>query len=154
MQTLEIERPSFPSTSNSESYTKSPRLYDTPQQYETGDIPSPYNMDEKKSQSPRRINPHRKFTKQWWGTAWDISVEVGRWPRVAYFIFGLILVVVWISVMIKFADEEVKQEKANLAGSSGKGHSDRFAGGVCKFTEYKLQTDNCVALLQGHPTKV
>src|SRR5271170_6622297 len=111
MQTLEAARPPLSSASYSaDAFLKeTPQTYGTPREYIASDMSSPYNVNEKgnedQSSRPRRRNPYRKFSRQWWGTAWDISVEVGKWPRIAYFSFGVILVVIWTAVMLTFAKE-------------------------------------------------
>lgn len=128
MQTLEINHPPTSSASYSADglVKETPRLYDTPMQYTGVDMPTPYGLDDTKKHHHHRRNPHRKYSRQWWGTAWDISVEVGKWPRIAYFVFGLILVIVWIVVMTTFANDEVKHERANLQGNIK--HSSAIAG--------------------------
>jgi hypothetical protein len=50
----------------------------------------------------RRPNPYRKYTRKWFGHAWDTAVEAGRWPRVTYLGIGTILISVWIGVMYVF----------------------------------------------------
>jgi hypothetical protein len=136
MQTSEILRPPLPSTSYSaDGFLKeTPQIYEAPQELVTGDVRSPYSTNEKgiEDQSPRpsRFNPHRKYSKEWWVTAWDISVEVGRWPRVVYFSFGVILIAIWTVIMLTFAGEVVKSEKTNSAGSLPKQGSSRLPGEV------------------------
>ena len=57
------------------------------------------NLDLDEKDLPRRPNPHRKYSREWFDHAWDQAVEVGKWPRVTYAAVGLILVVVWIGIM-------------------------------------------------------
>jgi hypothetical protein len=136
MQTFEAARPQLSSTSfSTDNLLKGePQIYETPQNYLIGDVNSPYNTNEKGSENQssrsRRSNPHRKYSKKWWGTAWDMAVEAGKWPRVAYFSFGAILVIIWIAVMLMFANQEVKYERANQAGTSTKTGSMRLPGEV------------------------
>lgn len=137
MQTSEVARPPLSSASYSaDGFLKeTSQIYATPQEFLTSDVRSPYNTDEKGSedQSPRpsRVNPHRKFSRQWWGTAWDMAVEAGKWPRIGYFSFGAILIIIWIIIMLLFANEEVKYERANQAGNGGKTGSSKVSGQVC-----------------------
>jgi hypothetical protein len=66
------------------------------------DMPTPYNMhgDEKKRNSVAlQPNPHRRYSRKWFGHAYDAAVRVGKWPRLAYTAVGIILVGVWIGVM-------------------------------------------------------
>jgi hypothetical protein len=136
MQTSEIPRPPLSSASYSaDAFLKeTPQVYGTPQQFLASDMRSPYNSNEKGSedQSPRpsRFNPHRKYSKEWWATAWDTSVEVGRWPRIFYFSFGAILIIIWTIAMLIFANNVVKDEKANSAGTLPKHGSTRLPGEV------------------------
>ena len=70
----------------------------------SAEMPSPYNMygDEKKRRSKSGTsmpNPHRKFSKQWFNYAYETARQVGKWPRIAYVLVGIILVGVWIAVM-------------------------------------------------------
>ncbi|KIM32282.1 hypothetical protein M408DRAFT_326899 [Serendipita vermifera MAFF 305830] len=94
-------------------------------------FPTPYSQDHKgekqkrQSKSSARPNPHRKFSKEWWNHAYETTVEEAKWPRVSYVLLGLILICVWIGVMLNFANEEVKFERNNLEGSSGRGASRR-----------------------------
>jgi hypothetical protein len=134
MQTSEIPRPLLSSTSYSaDGFLKeTPKAYEEPQEFLVNDVRSPYNADEKgiEEQSPRpsRFNPHRKYSKDWWVKAWDISVEVGRWPRIIYFSFGAILIAIWVVVMLTFANNVVKDEKSNSAGTLPKHGSRRQQG--------------------------
>ena len=136
MQTSEIPRPLLSSTSYSaDGFLKeTPKPYEDPQEFLVNDVRSPYSTDEKgiEEQSPRpsRVNPHRKYSKEWWVKAWDISVEVGKWPRIFYFSFGGILIMIWIIVMLIFANNVVKDEKANSAGTLPKHGSTRLPGEV------------------------
>jgi hypothetical protein len=69
----------------------------------TADLPSPYNMDgdEKKWRKglPFPPNTHRRYSKQWFGHAYDAAVRVGKWPRIIYSVVGLVLVGAWVAVM-------------------------------------------------------
>jgi hypothetical protein len=67
----------------------------------TSDMPTPYNLNgnEKKRKFSGKPNPHRKYSKSWWGHAYDAAVEVGKWPRVTYVLFGCILIGAWVAVM-------------------------------------------------------
>ncbi|KIM32283.1 hypothetical protein M408DRAFT_326900 [Serendipita vermifera MAFF 305830] len=106
--------------------------------YAQNGLPTPYSQDysqdhkgekkKKQGKSAARPNPHRKFSKEWWNHAYETAVEVGRWPRVAYVLLGLVLICVWIGVMLNFANEEVKFERNNLEGSSSRGDSRRDIG--------------------------
>jgi hypothetical protein len=122
MQTFEFAEPPLSSASYStDGFLKgTPQIYGTYQEYLANEVRSPYNSNEKGNEEqlsqPRRFNPYRKFSRKWWGRAWDISVKAGKWPRIAYFSFGVILIIIWIVVMLTFANEEVKYERANEAG--------------------------------------
>ncbi|KIM32285.1 hypothetical protein M408DRAFT_20604 [Serendipita vermifera MAFF 305830] len=79
--------------------------------YSQNGLPTPYSQDysqdhkgekKKQSKSAARPNPHRKFSKEWFNHAYETAVEVGRWPRVAYVLLGLVLICVWIGVMQVF----------------------------------------------------
>jgi hypothetical protein len=137
MQTFEAARPQLSSTSfSTDDLLKGPpQIYGNPQNYLASAVDSPYNTNEKgiedQSSRFRRSNPHRKFSKKWWGTSWDMAVEDGKWPRIIYFSFGAILIIIWIVVMLIFANEEVKYERANQAGTSTKTGSMRLPGEVC-----------------------
>jgi hypothetical protein len=86
-----------------------PKQYTSETSYSEGktpaitDLPNPYNLhgDEKKRQKSAslRPNPHRKYSKRWFGHAYDAAVEIGKWPRIAYAAVGLILIIVWIAIM-------------------------------------------------------
>jgi hypothetical protein len=86
-----------------------PKQYNSEASYSEGktpaitDLPNPYNLhgDEKKRQKSAslRPNPHRKYSKRWFGHAYDAAVEIGKWPRIAYATVGLILIIVWIAIM-------------------------------------------------------
>ncbi|KIM32284.1 hypothetical protein M408DRAFT_216300 [Serendipita vermifera MAFF 305830] len=97
-------------------------------------LPAPYSQDhkgekkKKRTKSVPRPNPHRKFSKEWFNHAYETAVEVGKWPRVAYVLLGLVLIGVWIGVMLTFANEEVKFERNNLEGISARGASRRDVG--------------------------
>ncbi|PVG03781.1 hypothetical protein CPB86DRAFT_748230 [Serendipita vermifera] len=65
------------------------------------------------SENLRHPNPHRKYTKKWFGHAWDTAVEAGRWPRIIYLGFGLIVVGAWVGVMLWFAHQEVVFQRRN-----------------------------------------
>jgi hypothetical protein len=67
------------------------------------EIPNPYNLhsDEKKRRKTASIrpNPHRKYSKRWFGHAYDTAVQIGKWPRLAYAAVGLILIIIWVAIM-------------------------------------------------------
>jgi hypothetical protein len=132
MQTFEFAEPSLSSASYStDGFLKgTPQIYGTYQEYLANNVRSPYNEDEEQLSQPRRFNPFRKFSRKWWGRAWDISVKAGKWPRIAYFSFGVILIIIWIVVMLTFAHEEVKYERSNQAGALGKTGLTRLPGEV------------------------
>jgi len=113
---------------------ETPQIYGTPQQFLASDMRSPYNSNEKGSEDqspqPSRFNPHRKYSKEWLVATWNISVEVGRWPRIFYFLFGAILIAIWTIVMLTFARNVVKYEKANSAGTLPNHGSGRLPGEV------------------------
>ncbi|KAG8814323.1 hypothetical protein FRC17_001198 [Serendipita sp. 399] len=49
---------------------------------------------------------HRRFSKGWW-TSRDV------WPRITYLTTGILLCLIWIGVMIAFAEQEVKAQQHN-----------------------------------------
>jgi hypothetical protein len=136
MQAFEFAEPS-PSSApySANGFLKgTPQIYGTYQEFLANATHSPYNDNERENEEqlsqPRRFNPYRKFSRKWWGRAWDISVKAGKWPRIVYFSFGVILIIVWIVVMLTFANEEVKYERSNQAGNLSTTGSTRLPGEV------------------------
>ncbi|KIM32286.1 hypothetical protein M408DRAFT_216321 [Serendipita vermifera MAFF 305830] len=134
----------FPNPHITEVLSPNSLVHDAPKDYQLGlnnyshastpnGLPAPYSQDhkgekKKRTKSVPRPNPHRKFSKEWFNHAYKTAVEVGKWPRVAYVLLGLILICVWIGVMLAFANEEVKFERNNLEGISARGASRRDVG--------------------------
>jgi hypothetical protein len=137
MQMFEFAEPPPPSAPYSaNSFLKgTPQIYGTYQEFLANDVHSPYNENERENEEqlsqPRRFSPYHKFSRNRWGRAWDISVKAGKWTRIVYFSFGVILIIIWIVVMLTFANEEVKYERSNQAGNLGKTGSTRLPGEVC-----------------------
>ncbi|KAG8826798.1 hypothetical protein FRC17_008101 [Serendipita sp. 399] len=60
---------------------------------------------------------HRRFSKGWWKSR-DV------WPRLTYLVTGIVLCVIWIGVMIAFADQEVRAQQRNKdVASANRGES-------------------------------
>ncbi|KAG8751291.1 hypothetical protein FRC14_008007 [Serendipita sp. 396] len=79
-------------------------------------LPAPITASHAHSQNVRS-NPLSRFGKSFW-----TSRKV--WPRIVYILTAFILVIIWVNVMLAFAEQEVKAQERNKNLNSTKG-SDR-----------------------------
>lgn len=57
----------------------------------------------------------RRYSRQWMSLSWNNQVKRrGTVPRIVYTVAGVIVIVLWVLVVVLFANQETKNQKKNL----------------------------------------